>query len=204
MKKIVVTEPHLFMAVVGPSGCGKTYLLKELLVRRGSIFKPNFDRIIYFYQHWQNIYHELQLAIGSGSIVFRPNIDWHEIYTLSEEKRNLLIFDDVFADIGKSDEFLNLAVSGRHRNLHVIYLKHNLYQKSQNAKTIDLNVTHLLLLKNPRDIVQIDYLGRQLGCRSVLLSAYKQATDETFGHLLIDLDPRCSELLRLSSRIHTD
>ena len=62
----------------------------------------------------------------------------------------------------------------------------------------------MLLMKNPRDIVQIDCLGRQLGCRSLLLSAYKSATSKPFGHLLIDLDPRCDEKLRLCSQINSD
>ena len=57
------------------------------------------------------------------------------------------------------------------------------------------------LQKTPRDILQIDALGRQLGNRKLVLSAYKLATKESFGHLLIDLDPRCSELLWLCSKL---
>ena len=59
----------------------------------------------------------------------------------------------------------------------------------------------MVLQKTPRDILQIDALGRQLGNRKLVLSAYKLATREPFGHLLIDLDPRCSELLRLCSKL---
>ena len=59
----------------------------------------------------------------------------------------------------------------------------------------------MLLLRNPRDTTQVDCLGRQLGCRELLLSAYKRATQEQFGYLLIDLDPRLNEHLRLSSNI---
>ena len=59
----------------------------------------------------------------------------------------------------------------------------------------------MLLLRNPRDINQIDCFGRQLGCRELLMNAYKRATQDQFGHLLIDLDPRLNENLRLSSNI---
>ena len=59
----------------------------------------------------------------------------------------------------------------------------------------------MLLLRNPRDNNQMDCLGRQLGCRELLLNSYKRATQDQFGHLLIDLDPRVNENLRLSSSI---
>ena len=59
----------------------------------------------------------------------------------------------------------------------------------------------MLLLRNPRDTNQIDCLGRQLGCRELLINSYKRATQDQFGHLLIDLDPRLNEHLRLSSNI---
>ena len=98
-------------------------------------------------------------------------------------------------------KFLDLAISGRHQNLHLLVLKHNLYQQPKHSKTIDLNVTQMLLLRNPRDNNQIDCLGRQLGCRELLLNSYKRATQDQFGHLLIDLDPRLNENLRLSSNI---
>ena len=59
----------------------------------------------------------------------------------------------------------------------------------------------MLLLRNPRDNNQIDCLGRQLGCRELLLNAYNRATQVQLGPLLIDLDPRLNENLRLSSNI---
>ena len=62
----------------------------------------------------------------------------------------------------------------------------------------------MLLLKNSRDVVQVDLLGRQLGSRNFVQSAYKLATKEPFGHLLIDLDPRCSEHLRFCSHLTND
>ena len=81
-------------------------------------------------------------------------------------------------------------------------MKHNLFQQSKQSHTIDLNTTHLILFKSPRDIQQIDYLGRQLNNAKFLRHAYQLATKEEFGHLLIDyLDPKTSECLRYSSNI---
>ena len=55
-------------------------------------------------------------------------------------------------------------------------LRHNIYQPAKNSKTIDLNVTQMILFKSPRDFEQIGVLGRQLGDRKLLLEAYKRAT----------------------------
>ena len=98
-------------------------------------------------------------------------------------------------------DFVKLATAGRHKNVHVIYVKHNLFQQIKQPRTIDLNTTHLILFKSPRDIQQIDYLGRQLNNAKFLRHAYQLATKEDFGHLLIDLDPKTSECLRYSSNI---
>ena len=189
------------MAVVGPRGCGKIQIVADLLVNHRRLFRPNFDCITYIFQHWQPVYDDIASKLKHNEINFLNGVDWKKLAVMSNLKRNLLVFDDVFDELANSLEFLNLVGSGRHKNQHVIFLKHNLYQKSPNSKTIDLNLTHLLLLKSPRDINQIDCLGRQLGDRDLLLSAYRSATEEPYGHLLIDLDPRCDENLRLVSNI---
>ena len=48
---------------------------------------------------------------------------------------------------------------------------------------------------------QADCLGRKLLCRVASLSAYETAILEQLDILLIDLDPRLNEFLRLSSII---
>ena len=97
-----------------------------------------------------------------------------------------------------------MVISGRHKNQRAIIFKHNLYQKIPSSKKIDVNVTQMLLPKNPRDVVQVDVLGRQMGSRNLVQSAYKLATKEPFGHLLIDYDPRWSEQLRFCSHLTND
>ena len=110
----------------------------------------------------------------------------------------MIVFDDTYGEIFNEKDFVKLATAGRHKNVHVIYVKHNLFQQSKQSRTIDLNTTQLILFKSPRDI---DYLGRQLNNAKFLRHAYQLATKEDFGHLLIDLDPKTSECLRYSSNI---
>ena len=113
----------------------------------------------------------------------------------------LLVFDDSCEDIYNDKEFVRLATAGRHRGIDVIYVKHNLFQQSRWSRTIDLNTSHIILFKSPRDVQQLDLLGRQLNVSKILRNYQELATRDSFGHLIIDLDPRTSDCLRYCSNI---
>ena len=81
----------------------------------------------------------------------------------------------------------------------MIYVKHNLFQQSKWFRTIDLNTTHIVLYKSPRDVQQIGSIDRQLNNKQFLRESYEVATKQPFVHLLIDLNPKISEALPFSS-----
>ena len=108
----------------------------------------------------------------------------------------LLIIDDSCEEIYNGKEFVKLATAGRHKNINVIYIKHNLYQQSKWSRIIDLNTTHIILFTSARDIQQVEFLDKQLNLVKFLKHCYQLATKEPFGHLLIDLDPKTSDCLR--------
>ena len=120
---------------------------------------------------------------------------------VSELEDCLLVFEGSCEEIFKDKEFSKLATAGRHKNISVIYVKHNLFQQSKWSRTIDLNTTHIILFKSPRDTQQIGLIGRQLNNTQFLKESYELATKQPFGHLLIDLDPKTSDLLRYCTNI---
>jgi len=61
-----------------------------------------------------------------------------------------------------------------HRNVSVVYLTQNLFNKNKYARTISLYAHYLVLFKNPRDATQFATLA---------------ATSAPYGHLLIDMKP---------------
>ena len=131
------------------------------------------------------------------NIEFVKCINFEMIENLpSDGTKYLLIFDDSCAEISKSKEFEKIATSGRHKNLNVIYIKHNLFHKSPLGRDIELQNTHIILFKSPRDVNQISRLSQQLGLGKHLTEWYKKATSKPFGHLMIDLSPRESDKLR--------
>ena len=156
----------------------------------------SFGKIIYFYQHYQDLYDEMRRLISN--IEFIQSIDFELFDNLPNDGTNyLLIFDDSCSELSKSQKFDKLATAGRHRGLNCIYIEHNLFHKSAIGRDAELQNIHLVLLKSTRDVQQIDRLSTQLGLCKQLVNWYKDAT--TFGHFLIDLSPRTNDNLRYCS-----
>ena len=108
----------------------------------------------------------------------------------------LLIFDDYCEEIRNSKAFVDIATAGRHRGLSTIYIKHKLFHQSKLGRDVELQNTHIVLFKSPRDLMQVTTLSTQLGLGSELVDWYRDATSVPFGHLLIDLSPRTDDRLR--------
>ena len=141
------------MAVCGPSGCGKTELIFQILLR--NTFYPKFKSIYYFYQHEQRKFSSIERNLN----IFFTKFSGFAF--ISQLENCLLVFDNFREEIFNDKEFYKLATAGRHRNISVIYVKHNLFQQSKWSRTIDLNTTHITLFKSPRDIQQTTYIVKQ-------------------------------------------
>ena len=194
MNKVILTHDRIFMSVVGPSGSGKTELIFKML--KGATFYPTFDKIYYFYKEYQSSFAKTQKELKGITFIKYTGFE-----ITKSLKDCLLIYDDSCEEIFNDQEFVKIATSGCHRRLNVIYVKHNLFHQSKWSRTIDLNTTHIILFKSLRDIQQIEYLGKQLNALQLLKEAYSLATSESYGHLVIDLDPKTSTSLRFASNI---
>jgi hypothetical protein len=226
MNKIIPTSDRIFMCLVGPSGCGKSELLFKMLLN--GTFQPAFDKIFYFYQHHQPLYDDImsntKISLtstnttttaatttaaagdvgGGGGIEFIKSLDFELIDNLPNDGTNyLLIFDDSCAEISRSRDFEKIATAGRHRKFNVIYITHNLFHKSPLGRDVELQNTHIILFKSPRDVNQIAKFGQQLGVWKNFVQWYKDATSKPFGHLLIDLSLRTNDKLRYCTDVGT-
>ena len=157
---------------------------------------PCFTKVYYFYNEYQEIFTDVQRQL--------PNIEFIKFHGFEITKnllKYLLIYGDLCGEIFNDNDVVKFATSGRHRKLHIIYVKHDLFHQSKGSRTIDLNTTHINLFRSLRDIQQIEYLGKQLNCLQLLTDAYKLATTESYGHLFCDLDPKTTQDLRFSSNL---
>ena len=197
MNKVIDTSTRNFMAIVGPSGSGKTELILKLLM--GNTFYPKFGTVLYLYKEMQPAFSE-KVSSREVNVKFMKFDGFESVRKLENV---LLVFNDSCEDIYNDKEFVRLATAGRHRGIDVIYVKHNLFQQSRWSRTIDLNTSHIILLKSPRDVQQLDLLGRQLNVSKILRNCYELATRDSFAHLLIDLDPPYIRLFEILFKYHT-
>ena len=108
----------------------------------------------------------------------------------------LLIFDNSCEEICNSKAFVDIATAGRHRGLSTIYIKHNLFHQSKLGRDVELQSTHIVLFKSPRDVMQATTLSQQLDISSERVDWHQDATSDPLGQLLIDLSPRTDDRLR--------
>jgi len=71
----------------------------------------------------------------------------------------LLILDDLMSETNELVANVFTKIS-HHRNVSVVYLTQNLFDKNKYARTISLNAHYLVLFKNPRDATQFATLAK--------------------------------------------
>ena len=193
MNKLISTKNRVFISLVGPSETGKSQLIYNWL--KIGTFQPKYDKIYFFYQHSQPLYDVMQKEIET--LEFVQGVNFELIDSLKNNgTKYLLIFDDSCEEICNSKAFVDIAIARRHRGLSTIYVKHNVFHQSKLGRDVELQNTHIVLFKSPRDVMQVTSLRTQLGLGSELVDWYRDATSVPFGHLLIHLSPRTDDRLR--------
>ena len=186
--------------VAGPTGSGKTELVVNL-IKNNQFTKP-IQRIYWLYSEWQPAYTRVHL--------FRPEIQFlnsldEQVYdSLDGNYNNLVILDDAMNKLGSTGILEKFFTEGsHHRNISIIYIVQNLFDKGKSHRTVSLNSQYIFLFKNPRDSGQIASIGRQMfGTRyKILEKAYELATSKPFSYLLVDLRQDTHDDYRLRSNI---
>jgi hypothetical protein len=217
MNKVISTDGRICMCVAGPSESGKTRLIFDMLTS-GTFYKP-FDKVYYFYRHQQPIYEDFRKSVINIDFIQINNSEDFDIINSivenikgfgpeglegGEKYKTLMIYDDIAEELLKNADFSNLVTAGRHKNISIIFIKHNVFQQGKHSVTIDKNTTQLVIMKSPRLGRQLKIIGFELGNTKFLDDCYRKAvleTGEPYGHLLIDLSQHCPESLRYSSNV---
>ena len=192
MNNLISTKNRVFTSLVGPSETEKSQFIYKLL--KFGTFQPKFDKIYFFYQHSQLLLDVMQREIEDLEFVRGVNFEFIDSLKNNGTKY-LLIFDDSCEEICNSKTFVDIATAGRHRGLSTIYIIHNLFHQSKPGRDVELQNTHNVVFKSPRDVMQVTTLRTQLGLGSKLVDWYRDSTSVPFGHLLIDLSPHRDDQL---------
>ena len=173
----------LRLYIFGPSETAKSQLFYNWL--KNGTFQPKFDKIYFFYQHSQTPYDVLQKE--NENLEFVQGVNFEIIDSLKNNGiKYLLISADSCEGICISKDIVDTATASRNHGLSTIYIKHNLFHQSKLGQDVELQNTHTVLFKSPRDVMQDSTLSAQLGLESELVDRNRDATSVPYGHLLID------------------
>jgi len=164
--------------VAGKTGSGKTVWVTSLLQQAQEVIHLPPERIVWGYSQWQPAYMELLVTIPNIEFVKGIPSDLETDSFFDINKRKLMVIDDQMENAGGDKRIVNLFTRGsRHRNLRVIYIVQNLFHQGKNSRCISLNSHYLVLLKNPRDKLQILTLAKQMhpGNTDFFIKRYEQA-----------------------------
>jgi hypothetical protein len=93
----------------------------------------------------------------------------------------------------------NVDMECHHRRLSVVFITQNVFPRGTKSRTIALNTTYLVMMKN----IRVATLGRQLfpGRSKILTVAYADATSILYGYLVVNMSPHSADTYRLSTRM---
>jgi hypothetical protein len=183
--------------VAGPSSSGKTWFVFRLIKHVDRLVVPPPEKILYYYGEFQPSFSEF------------PAVEFHEglpdVGRFDGRHRMLLIIDDLMNETDQN--VCNLFTKLSHRiNVSVVFITQNLYHRNRFVRTMNLNTHYIVLFKNPRDANQVTTLARQMypGKSKFVVEAFKDATKNLYGYLLIDLKPATDERYRIRTNIFPD
>ena len=176
-------EKPFRLIIAGGSGCGKSMFCKQLVDQ--NFFQSKFDRIIYNYPDYLD-----ETDIEFKSIVeYRPGLV-DQTFLSSLSKNTLLIIDDLALEVSKSVAVNNLfAVEGRKRNISVILITQNVYQRGEYFRNIRLNATGFVLFKFFSAFNVNKRLMRDFGLKIIPDKLMDKIYKERYKYIYLDLHP---------------
>ena len=198
----VVFQTPFTALIAGPTQAGKTTFLKKVLNSNCEYIYPQITKIIYCYARWQEVYDQLITTV-------KPQIEFikglPDIDEINSHENNLVILDDLMSECEKDKTILNLFTTDSHqKNISVFLITQNLFSQGKFSRTISLNCHYLIVMNNPRDRSQINYLSRQMfpNNSKFLTECYEDAVEnKQFGYLLIDLKQTTNKNFRVQTGI---
>ena len=182
--------------ISGPSRAGKTWFVNKLITHRDKMFTTHFKSIYWFY----------------GAVIPKlddPNVHFIEGVperdSLDIPPDSLVILDDLMSETNGNVANLFTKYS-HHKNITVIFIVQNLFPKGKHARDISLNAHYIVVFKNPRDKLQIEYLARQIMPRHSkdVVQVFDEATRKPHSYLLFDLTQNMHDALRIRTNIFPD
>lgn len=186
------------MLIAGPSGCGKSTFVNSLLNNLDMV-DVKFNKIFWCNPEVNALPTDLNHIKNLKFLDFIPNN-----FNNEQNKPMLIVLDDILTELDSNAEqsICELFTKGsHHRNISVILITQNIFNKGKYTRTCSLNATYIVFFKNPRDLTQFNYLARQIYPENfkALQNLYKRITQKGHTYIFIDLSQGTNDLLRFQT-----
>jgi hypothetical protein len=123
----------------------------------------------------------------------------------NQDKKNggsLFIIDDSI-NISNPDLIEIFTTLSHHCEASIIFISQNLFIQNAEFRTISLNCTYFIIMKSPRDKLQLAAFAQQMFGKdsSAVLAAYKEATAEPYSYILFDAHQETPDFARIRANI---
>ena len=180
--------------IYGPSQSGKSNFTLKFIDKLDDMFNVKFQRIIYCC----NTFNPIEMT--HREIEVYPELDENLIKSLNPKINNFLIIDDQMEDLINNQLMSRLFTKiSSHYNLTIFFLTQNLFPKSKYMRNICINACYLVFMRNPGEKLQIRLFSHRISDDKNdkrFIEAYKIATKEPYGYLLVDLTQNTPDILR--------
>lgn len=191
---------HPFSAIVaGSSGTGKTVLTRSLLsdFKQTTNIRKDRLKVLWCHGQAQDLHQE---AVPGIDITYANEF----VYEFGDERPDVVVYDDLMSEIAGNKALTDVFTKKRHHEgVSVIFIVQNLFFQTKEMRTISLNCMYFILMKNPRDRLQVMNLGRQIFPHSMdyFMKTVDDAFRDPFSHLIVDMTSACDDSIRLRQRV---
>uniref|UniRef100_A0A914HWG8 AAA+ ATPase domain-containing protein n=1 Tax=Globodera rostochiensis TaxID=31243 RepID=A0A914HWG8_GLORO len=184
------------MIISGPSLSGKSTFLLNLVAEYRELIDPTPASILYCFGEMSTIVPVLQKAGISVYAGVPP-----EELIRRQTKPLLLILDDLLMSIDEKYLSELFTKKSHHQNFAIVFVTQNLFERK--IKVARQNAQYVVLMRSPNSVLAVRNLGVQLFPRQLdfFLDAYRQATSQPYGYLVIDMSASSDPVLRLRTGI---
>lgn len=181
-----------FACIVGGSPlAGKTTWVTRLLENRNRLIDNEFDYIVWIYGQETTFINKLRnQTFGIPTLVVRGLPDSFDEYIQKDNnKRGLIVIDDLMASVSRSDQVTELFCNKvHHDNVSVIIMMQNLFYHGKERTTLMRCAHYLVVFKNPLDGSVPLFLAQKIMPlrKKLFMDIFQAATKEPFGYLYID------------------
>ena len=195
--------------ISGVSRSGKTCFSKKLIENVNKVFKPTPPKyIILIYEEWQNMYDTL-VDNKHVHLTMKGIEDFDYLKELMIEKKDqggtLLMIDDQGSKIDQNIMKI-FTIYSHHYSVTCMLLTQTLFDSKREFRTVSLNASYIVIMKNSRDASSITNLAKQTHPYRTrfLTNSYLDATKQPYSYLLIDMVPETPEEIKIRSNIFED